>query len=64
MKAMADIHVKEGSLAALACPQTDCKEPLAPNVIKDLLEPEQFQRWVSVAGIESVLSSFPFCRNC
>jgi hypothetical protein len=46
MKALADIHVKEGSLAGLACPQTDCKQPLQPNVIKDLLDAEQFQRWV------------------
>lgn len=46
MRALADIHVKEGSLAGLACPQTDCKQPLQPNVIKDLLDAEQFQRWV------------------
>lgn len=47
MTSLVDIHVKEGSLARLTCPDTDCKEPLPPNIIKDLLAPEQFQRWVS-----------------
>ncbi|GAQ78006.1 hypothetical protein KFL_000060730 [Klebsormidium nitens] len=66
MTSLVDIHVKEGSLARLTCPDTDCKEPLPPNIIKDLLAPEQFQRWETLMLQKTFdsMSDVVYCPRC
>ena len=39
------MHVKEGSVFQLLCPDTKCNASIPPFVLKRLLTEEEFERW-------------------
>lgn len=62
----ARLHVKEGSLDALKCPEPGCKDPLSVHVLRRLLEPEAFDRWEQLM-LQRALDSMPdaaYCPRC
>lgn len=42
---MARTHVRDGDLGMLVCPHPECGLELPPEVMKELLPPEGFERW-------------------
>nr|CAB3447581.1 unnamed protein product [Digitaria exilis] len=66
MEAYCSIHVKEGSVATLACPDTSCRAPLPPPVLRRLLADEGYARWEWLA-LRRTLDTMPdvaYCPRC
>nr|CAB3450754.1 unnamed protein product [Digitaria exilis] len=66
MEAYCSIHVKEGSVATLACPDTSCRAPLPPQVLRRLLADEGYERWEWLA-LRRTLDTMPdvaYCPRC
>jgi|UPI00048F25D0 E3 ubiquitin-protein ligase RNF14 len=42
------VHVKEGSVERIVCPDARCKVPIEPSIIKGLLGEAEFERWEEV----------------
>lgn len=62
----ARIHVEEGSLAALRCPDPECTVPYSPHVLSTLLSREGYQRWETLT-LQRTLDSMPdasYCPRC
>ncbi len=55
---MARTHVRDGDLAMLACPHPECGAELPPELLKELLPSEAFERW------ERLLLSKVRSRSC
>ncbi|KAJ1280420.1 hypothetical protein BS78_04G231300 [Paspalum vaginatum] len=66
MESYCSIHVKDGSVAMLACPDTSYRAPLAPAVLRRLLAEEGYARWESLA-LRRTLDTMPdvaYCPRC
>ncbi|CAL5054908.1 unnamed protein product [Urochloa decumbens] len=66
MESYCGIHVKEGSVATLACPDTSCRAALPPPVLRRLLGGEGYARWESLA-LRRTLDTMPdvaYCPRC
>ncbi|BAS80405.1 Os02g0694700, partial [Oryza sativa Japonica Group] len=48
METQCRIHVKEGSVARLTCPDTSCRRPLPPALLRGLLGDGEYARWESL----------------
>ncbi|CAK9034655.1 unnamed protein product [Durusdinium trenchii] len=65
--AMASLHVTEGSIAELLCPEPSCRADFSSQALAEVLEEEQYERWhglklqrVLVSELEGVV----FCPRC
>ncbi|KAL3700597.1 hypothetical protein R1sor_018619 [Riccia sorocarpa] len=66
METLANVHVKEGSVNKLNCPDTSCRGSIPPYVLKELLEEEVFQRWDNLV-LQRTLDSMVdivYCPRC
>lgn len=45
LSSMARVHISDGSVLSLRCPDPDCGESLTPDVVKELVDPQEFERW-------------------
>ncbi|KAF2946453.1 hypothetical protein DAI22_02g294900 [Oryza sativa Japonica Group] len=66
MESHCKIHVKEGNLMQLACPDTNCRNPLPPSVLKSLLRDDGYAQWESFA-LQKLLDAMPdlvYCPRC
>ncbi|KAL6634948.1 hypothetical protein ACP70R_027619 [Stipagrostis hirtigluma subsp. patula] len=66
MESYCSIHVKEGSVTRLACPDTACRVPLPPAVLRRLLGEDGYARWESLA-LRRTLDTMPdvtYCPRC
>uniref|UniRef100_A0A0E0CQ38 RBR-type E3 ubiquitin transferase n=1 Tax=Oryza meridionalis TaxID=40149 RepID=A0A0E0CQ38_9ORYZ len=66
MESHCKIHVKEGNLTQLACPDTNCRNPLPPSVLKSLLRDDGYAQWESFA-LQKLLDAMPdlvYCPRC
>lgn len=69
MESYCGIHVKEGSVTVLSCPDTSCHAPLPPGVLRRLLaadEDDLYARWESLA-LRRTLDTMPdvaYCPRC
>ncbi|XP_015689075.2 E3 ubiquitin-protein ligase RNF14-like [Oryza brachyantha] len=66
MESHCKIHVKEGNLTQLACPDTNCRNPLPPSVLKSLLRDDGYAQWESFA-LKKLLDTMPdlvYCPRC
>lgn len=64
---MARLHVREGSIAELRCPQPDCRAEIGPNALEAVLDDEAYERWHRLK-IQQVMASelkgLVFCPRC
>jgi len=62
----ANIHIREGTLDALKCPEPGCNEPLAAHLLHQILEPEIFERWETLTLQRALdqMSDAAYCPRC
>lgn len=66
MESHCRIHVKEGTLTMLTCPDTTCRSPLPSSILKSLLGDDCYMRWESFA-LQKLLDTMPdlvYCPRC
>ncbi|TVU28079.1 hypothetical protein EJB05_19587 [Eragrostis curvula] len=66
MESYCSIHVKEGSVTRLTCPDTSCRSPLPPSALRRLLGEDGYARWESLA-LRRTLDTMPdvaYCPRC
>eukprot|EP00887_Chlorella_sp_A99_P000419 scaffold13.g419.t1 len=62
----ARVHVAEGSLEGLRCPEPGCGEALGPAVLRKLLGAEAFERWeqLTLQRTLDTMSDAAYCPRC
>lgn len=60
------MHVKEGSLFQLVCPDTKCSASIPPYLLKTLLSEGEFQRWdmLTLEKALDLMSDVVHCPRC
>ncbi|KAF7003519.1 hypothetical protein CFC21_018820 [Triticum aestivum] len=63
METLCKMHVKEGTLFQLICPDTKCNASIPPYLLKRLLSEEEFERWDRLT-LEKALDSMSDVVQC
>ena len=62
----ARIHVEEGSLEGLKCPDTECGQEIGYRYLKQLLNEEEFERWerLTLQKALDTMEDASYCPRC
>ena len=65
VKAMAQIHVTEGSIAELLCPEVDCRAEIAPSALTQVLDEQGYERWQTLKLRKALTTAnLVLCPRC
>ncbi|XP_033738802.1 E3 ubiquitin-protein ligase RNF14-like isoform X2 [Pecten maximus] len=66
VQALCQIHVKEGTVTELVCPESDCKTDIPPDIIRDVVGEEQFSRYERLALQKALdnMGDIVWCPRC
>jgi E3 ubiquitin-protein ligase RNF14 len=66
METLCRLHVKEGSVFQLICPDSKCKDSIPPYVLKRLLTEAEYERWDRLLLQKTLdsMSNVVYCPNC
>ena len=64
--AQATIHVVDGTVGSIVCPEPGCGAPVDPEVLRRLLPAERFERWEKLTLERSLdaMSDLVYCPRC
>ncbi|XP_047069314.1 E3 ubiquitin-protein ligase RNF14-like [Lolium rigidum] len=66
MQTYCKMHVKEGTVLKLTCPDTTCGGIVSPNILKTLLEEKEFERWEGLLLQRTLdaMNDLVYCPRC
>ncbi|KAL5016246.1 hypothetical protein ScPMuIL_005835 [Solemya velum] len=60
------VHVKEGTVHEIICPNSGCDTPVPPCMLKEMLDSEEFMRWEKLILQKSLdrMADIVYCPRC